>query len=404
LDGTSPEKGILKDWPKTGLKKLWDCKLGLGYAPPVVAEGRLFHFDRFDDKARLTCRNAETGELVWKYEYDTEYVDQYGYDPGPRACPVVDKDVVYLHGVEGMLVAVAVETGKELWKVDTRKEYRFHQNFFGVGSVPIVHGELLIVAIGGSPKGERPFDLRQAKGNGTAIVAFEKKTGKEKYRLSDELASYSSPIVVRMHEKNLGLYFARGGLLGFDADTGNELFLYKWRAKILESVNAANPVVDGNRVFVSECYQRGSACVEISTDFKVKEVWTDQDKESDEKALLAHWCTPIRDGQFLYGSSGRHTPEGELRCVDMKTGKVLWSEPQRRRSTVTKIDGHGLCLLEDGTLCLFQLNSEKYIQVAIWKEVEDLEYPCWAPPVISRGLLYLRGEGKLACYELVPAR
>ena len=37
-DGVSSETGILKTWPKEGLKKLWDCKLGLGYAPPAVVK------------------------------------------------------------------------------------------------------------------------------------------------------------------------------------------------------------------------------------------------------------------------------------------------------------------------------------------------------------------------------
>src|SRR5207253_5951479 len=81
-DGVSTEKGIISPWPKDGLKKVWECELGIGFAPPVVADGRLFHFDRFNDKCRLTARDAATGKFLWKYEYDTAYVDQYGYDPG----------------------------------------------------------------------------------------------------------------------------------------------------------------------------------------------------------------------------------------------------------------------------------------------------------------------------------
>ena len=60
---------------------MWDCRLGEGYAPPVVADGRLFHFDRWDDNCTLTARNAETGKLLWKFAYPTDYEDLYGYDP-----------------------------------------------------------------------------------------------------------------------------------------------------------------------------------------------------------------------------------------------------------------------------------------------------------------------------------
>src|SRR5262245_36774003 len=68
-DGTSPEKGILTTWPREGLKVVWEVPMGLGFAPSVVSKGRLFHFDRFQNDNRLSCRNAETGKLFWKFEY-----------------------------------------------------------------------------------------------------------------------------------------------------------------------------------------------------------------------------------------------------------------------------------------------------------------------------------------------
>ncbi len=409
-DGSSPETGILTTWPKEGLSKVWECKLGLGYAPPIVADGKLYHFDRVGDSARLTCRNAKTGESVWRYEYPTQYEDFYGYDPGPRACPVADGDRVYIHGVDGMLVCVSAADGKELWKVDTRAKYHFHQNFFGVNCAPLVDGDLLIVAVGGSPPGPRPADLREAKGNGTAIVAFNKKTGEEKYRLGDEIASYSSPVIAEINGKRVGLYFARGGLLGFDPRAGKQLFRYKWRSRMLESVNAANPVVVGDKVLVTECYEKGSALVKVSPGWKVEEVWTDADRDSTEKALMAHWNTPVRDGGFVYASSGRHTPEGDLRCVDLATGEVKWRERRTTRCMLTKIDGHVLSFAESGELRLFKLNPTKYEEAARW-EVPGLSYPSWGMPVVSRGLLYLRGKDeasrdghKLMCFELIPRK
>src|SRR5262249_54862729 len=59
-EGVSPEKGILTKWPKEGLRVVWEAEMGMGFAPPVISKGRLFHFDRFGNNARLTCRNAET--------------------------------------------------------------------------------------------------------------------------------------------------------------------------------------------------------------------------------------------------------------------------------------------------------------------------------------------------------
>jgi outer membrane protein assembly factor BamB len=396
-NGASPEKGILTTWPKEGLKVLWEAPMGLGFAPPTVSRGRLFHFDRFLNDNRLTCRNAETGKLLWKFEYPTDYDDLYGYSPGPRACPVVDDDRVYILGPEGMLHCLNVVDGKPLWQIDTRKTYHVHQNFFGVGSVPLVEGDLLIVAVGGSPKGPRPNDLREAKGDGTGIVTFDKRTGKEVYRTSDELASYASPIVATVGGRRLGLYFARGGLIGFDPKTGKEDFRFPWRARLLESVNASNPVVVGDQVLVTECYGPGAALVKLSPG-KAEEVWSDKDRIR-ERSLACHWNTPIHVDGYVYGSSGRHE-DADLNCVRFATGEVAWSHGGLSRSSLTLIDGHFLCLTERGELILLKVNPKKYEPVAKW--VTDLDYPTWASPVVAHGLVYLRGKDRLVCAELIP--
>lgn len=398
-DGVSPEKDILTTWPKDGLKVLWEAPMGMGFAPPTVSRGRLFHFDRFRDDNRLTCRNAETGKLLWKFEYPTDYDDLYGYSPGPRACPVVDDDRVYVLGPEGMLHCLNVADGKPLWQVDTRKEYHVHQNFFGVGSVPLVEGDLLIVAVGGSPKGPRPIDLREAEGNGTGIVAFDKRTGKEVYRTSDELASYASPIVATIGGRRLGLYFARGGLIGFDPKTGKQDFRFPWRARLLESVNASNPVVVGDKVLITECYGPGAALVKL-TPGKAELVWSDKDRFR-ERSLACHWNTPIHVDGYVYGSSGRHE-DADLNCVRFATGEVAWSHPGLSRSSVTLIDGHFLCLTERGELILVKVNPKKFEPVAKW--VTDLDYPTWAAPVVAHGLMYIRGKDRLICAELIPEK
>src|SRR5205823_2411191 len=144
-----------------------------------------------------------------------------------------------------MLHCVRADDGKLVWKVDTKADFGFVQNFFGVGSTPVVESDLLLVQIGGSPKGSDPGDVAHLKSNGSALVAFDKFTGKVKYKTGDELASYSVPVLATIGDKRWCFLFARGGLLGLDPKTGKVEFHYPWRAKILESVNASNPVVVG---------------------------------------------------------------------------------------------------------------------------------------------------------------
>lgn len=404
LDNVSTEKGIPTTWPREGLKKMWDVKLGVGYAPPCVVDGKLYHVDAFDWTSRLACRNAETGELIWKFEYQFQYEDFYGYDNGPRCSPIYDDGRVYLYGVEGVLHCLDAKSGKKIWRFDTLEKYFFHQNFFGVGSTPVVEGDLLIAAVGASPKGPRPADLRTAKPDRACIVAFDKKTGDVKYAALDELASYSSPTVVTLHGRRVGLYFARGGLVAFEPSTGKQFFHHPWRAKTEESVNAANPVVVGDTILLTECYGPGAVCLKVKADLSgVTEVWSDKEKDRDDRSLACHWNTPIFHEGYVYGSSGRHTPEGDLRCVDLATGEVKWREKRTTRSSLLKVDGHALALTEQGELRLFKLDPKKFDEKARW-ESPDLDYPCWAPPVLSRGLLYVRGKSRLVCYELIPKK
>ena len=112
----------------------------------------------------------------------------------------------------------------------------------------------------------------------------------------------------------------------------------------------------------------------------------------------------------VYGSSGRHTNNAELRCIELATGKVQWSEPRLTRSCLLMVDGHFICLAEDGTLRLLRVNPKKYVELSVM-EVKDpetqkplLEYPCWAAPVLAHGLLYVRGNDQLVCMELIPQR
>lgn len=402
-DNVSTEKAILTAWPRAGLKILWQTPLGTGYAPPSVFEGKLLHIDAHDSVARLVCRNAETGEQIWNFDYPFQYEDQYGYDNGPRCCPVIHDGRVYTHGVEGVLHAIDFKTGEKLWKYDTREKHRFHQNFFGVGSTPIVEDDLLIVAVGGSPKGPRPADFLDAKPNGSGIIALDRKTGDEKYVALDDLASYSSPMVATIHDKRVGLYLARAGLVAFDPKTGKQFFRFPWRSKLLESVNAANPLVVGDSILISECYGPGSVCLKVKPDLTgVTEIWSDKEKDREDRSLACHWNTPIHHDGFVYGSSGRHENEGDIRCISLATGEIAWREKRATRCSFLKVDGHILSLSERGELRLFKLDGKKFDEVA--KMETDLLPPCWAPPVLSRGLLYIRGKDRLLCLELIPKK
>ena len=406
----STEKGIITPWPDKGLRVVWHKQLGTGYSMPAISKGKLFQFDRVGNQARLTCMDARTGTFVWKFEYPSDYKDYFGYNNGPRCFPIVDGDRVYIYGAEGMLHCVGAQDGKLVWKVDTRADFHIIQNFFGVGSTPVIEGDLLLVQVGGSPKGTVLRNLAEIvdlKGDKSAVVAFSKYDGKVKYRISDELSSYSVPVLATIDGRRWCFVLARGGLLAFEPASGKIDFHFPWRAEDLESVNAANPVVIGNQVLISETYGPGSALLKVKPGgYDV--VWTDAKKF--RKSMQCHWMTPIHHEGYVYGCSGRHTNNADLRCIELATGKVQWAEPRLTRTSLLMVDGHFICLGEDGTLRLLKVDPKKYHEVSVL-EVKDpktqqplLEYPCWAAPVLSHGLLYVRGDDRLVCLELIPKK
>lgn len=445
----SLEKGIAAPWRKDGPRLVWQRKIGIGYSAPVVSNGKLylFHrkaslvpnviavhglaatwgapanysqavsgwvatldpslFDRFGKAATLTCMKPDTGETLWSFDYPTTYKDKYSYNGGPRCCPVIDGDLIFLHGVEGMLHCLNAETGKVVWKLDTVAEFGIVQNFFGVGSTPVVEGDLLITQIGGSPPGSNDTDFAELKGNGSAVVAFEKATGKVRYKISDELASYASPVIATIGDRRWAFVFARGGLLAFEPKSGKIDFHFPWRAKDFESVNASNPVVVDDKVLITETYGIGSALLKIKAG-EPDVLWSEAGKS--KKSLQCHWMTPIHHDGYVYGSSGRHDYNAELRCVQLATGKVMWREEGLTRTSLLMVDGHFVCLGEDGVLRLLKVNPQKYDEVSQVELVDPetqrplLKYPCWAAPILSHGLMYLRGDDRLVCVELISRK
>ncbi len=418
-DSRSSETGIITDWSSPNFRLVWQRKLGTSYGIGSVSEGKYYQFDRFGDEAKLTCLDARTGEQAWEFSYPTTYADLYGYAGGPRCSPVIDDGRVYLLGAEGMLHCLATADGSLIWKVDTIDKFGVIQNFFGVGATPVVEGDLLIAMIGGSPPEDQqlpPGQLDRASGNGSGVVAFNKKTGEVIYKISQELASYSSPKLASIDGRRWCFVFARGGLLAFHPETGVIDFEFPWRAPILESVNASTPVVVGNEVFISETYGPGSALLAVKPGgYEI--VWQD-DQRRRERSMQTHWNTPIYQDGYLYGSSGRHERNAELRCIEWKTGKVMWSVPGLTRSSLLYVDGHFVCLSEDGVLRLLKVNPQKYevvTEITLKKETAGdsafglgparlLKAPAWAAPILSHGLLYVRGADRLVCLELIPAK
>ena len=136
----------------------------------------------------------------------------------------------------------------------------------------------------------------------------------------------------------------------------------------------------------------------------VEEVWRGT-------ALELHWTTPIYLDGYLYAFSGRNEPDARMRCVELRTGRVMWDVDESwapystqtpavyGRASSILADGKLITIGEGGLLGLFKPNPGKPDELCHF-QVPQLHHPCWAAPVLSRKKLYLRDEDRLVCLDL----
>lgn len=376
-DNTSRETGLLKKWPAAGPTKVWSHSVGNAYSAPVTARGRLVVFHRLQNNEVVECLDTRAGKSLWSFRYPTHYDDQYGYNNGPRSSPAIDGNRIYSYGAEGILTCLEFETGRLLWQRPVNSEFRVPQGFFGAGTAPLIEGDLLLLNLGGP--------------EGAGVVAFDKITGKTVWKSSSDGASYSTPVVRAIHGERLGIFFTQNGLLVLGAKTGTERYRFPFRSRTYESVNAASPVVVGDVVFLSATYNVGAVALKMEPG-GLKTLWRDRD------AMQNHWATSIYYQGYLYGMDGRHEYGSNFRCIQFESGKIKWTANEGLgRSSFIMADGNLIALGERGDLALIELNPEQYIEKS---RVHALNYPCWTPPILSHGLLFIRNENTLACLDL----
>lgn len=413
-NGRSAVRGIASPWPAGGPRIVWQVALGEGYCAPAVAGGRAVVFDRVGNELRLRCLHAETGAPLWEQRSPTGYTDMFGYDGGPRSSPVIAGDRVLTFDPEGRLACRRLGDGQRLWEVDTTAEYDVVRNFFGVGAAPLVldaeAGPLVVVPVGGSPPGSAPAAperLDLVRGLDSGLVAFDLATGKERWRASAELAGYSSPLLARIGGADRILAWLRDRLIVVEPGTGAVQGGFRWRADDLFSVVAANPVVRGDEVLLTEAYGPGSVLLDLSGP-EPRSLRQDPRRSRPGTALKVHWATPVLHEDHVYAASGRHAGDAVLVCVDWQSGAVRWAAEGCGRASLVLADGHLVVVCEFGDLVLARATPERYDEVSRARLVDAagtplLTPPCWAAPVVARGLCYVRGAGRLVCVDLLPA-
>jgi len=366
---------LSETWGGAGPRVVWRRQIGQGLSGPVVVQNRVILFHRVSNREVVEAIDAASGKTVWQYAYPTSYRDDFGFDEGPRAVPVVANGVVYTFGAEGQLHAVDLASGMKIWSEDTMRRFGVSKGFFGAAGSPLVEDGRVIANIGGKNAG---------------IVAFDAKTGKVLWTVTEDGASYSSGIGATIAGRRYAVFLSRNGLVGLDPMAGQVRFERQWRARYAASVNAATPVINGDLIFVSAEYGPGAGVLRFDGS-KLTDVWSSDD------VLSNHYSTSVYSGGYLYGFHGRQEFGQSFRAVEFQTGKVRWTQDRFGAGSVTLAGNRLLILRENGEMVLAAASPDGFKPIA---RAQILPATVRAYPAIADGMVYVRNDDTLLCLDL----
>ncbi|HEV3143667.1 MAG TPA: alcohol dehydrogenase, partial [Gemmataceae bacterium] len=108
---------------------------------------------------------------------------------------------------------------------------------------------------------------------------------------------------------------------------------------------------------------------------------------------------PVGEQLYMINGSFVPPPSATLRCVETKTGKVLWSKPKvgKYHAALIHTGDNKLLMLDDsGNLTLIQPDPAGYKELARAKICGET----WAHPALANGRLFVRDNKELICVDL----
>ncbi|MFT3879178.1 MAG: PQQ-like beta-propeller repeat protein [Gemmatales bacterium] len=422
-DGVWRDKGLLEKFPEKGLNVKWRTPLGKGYAGPAVADGKVFvmDWDREKDKEgnnvrptkegipgfeRLLCLDEKTGKEIWNYKFPAKY--KLSYPNGPRVTPVIEKDRVYCIGAMGHFFCLDVNTGKPIWTKDLTKEYNTASPVWGYSAHPLIVGDLILTLVGGKD---------------SAVVAFDKTTGKEMWKgLNSEEVGYAPPILMNVAGTNHLIIWLSETVNSLDPKTGKVLWTHKYPAdgKVdRPAVSIVMPrVVDADKLFVTTVYH-GPLMLKLNKDTPTPSVqWqVEGSMAKAPKGLTALMATPAYNKGHLYGVD----MQGHLMCCDAEDGKVKWQtfdpilDDKQRKSKrpVREIDCGNAFLIQlgdnsdefllfndQGYVIKAKLTPEKYEELGRFKMFEPTHDArgrtvVWSHPACANRHIFARNDSEI---------
>ena len=361
-------------WKSTGERPvLWKAEVGLGHSAIVVANGKAYTLGHNgSDTDTIWCFDALTGDVVWKHSYPHPLDDLY-FPGGTTGTPTVDGGLVYSVARRGQLFCLDAKSGEVMWQKHLTDDFGCKMPDWGFTGAPRVHGDLLLLTAGEA-------GLALNKMNGSVVWQSE---GKEE-------AGYAVPHLFERDGKTLALFSNKDGYTCVDPATGSHLWFYKQKTRY--GVNATEPIVSGDRIFISTGYGKGASLLKWEGSGEPEEIWRSRDMCNQMNPSL------LIDGH-LYGVDGNEGQDRTgLKCLVMETGEIKWLEEGVGHGAAIASDGKLIVLTEGGELLIAPISPLGFKPVLRQQAVGP---KCWTIPVLSHGILYCRNStGEVAALDL----
>jgi outer membrane protein assembly factor BamB len=410
-DGVWRESGIVERFPAGGPAVRWRVPIGPGYSGPAVAGGRVFLTDRqlatgaanppdafqraeIRGRERVVCLNEKDGTKRWEHTYDATYT--ISYPAGPRATPLVAEGRVWTLGAEGHLHCLDAETGAVLWKRELRADFGIKAPEWGFSGHPLLDGDRLVCLVGGP---------------GSVVVAFDKSTGAERWRaLTAKEPGYSPPTLVEVEGRRQLVLWHPEAVNGLDPGSGRLLWTFPWEIRF--GLTAPQPVVSGNRLFLTAFYD-GPLLLRLpgaGAGSVPEAIWRGK-KRSEKDTWGLHSIIPtahIVDGH-IYGVCSY----GQLRCLRLADGERVWETFAATTGKETRWGNAFLIRQADrfflfnelGDLILARLTPAGYDEIDRAHLVEPTGQAAgravvWTLPAFANRSVYARNDKEIACFDL----
>jgi outer membrane protein assembly factor BamB len=401
--GVSVETGLPTEWSDAKNVKWKTAIAGRGHSSPIVWGKKIFLTSNIDGEKiegrtpgvthkmadgstfvhpdavgadlkhtfKVVCLDRDTGKILWEQvAYEGPVQDsRHKKASFASSTPATDGKYVFaFFGSEG-LYAYDFK-GKQIWKQNLGT---LGTASVGYGVSPILYGNLVIMQCDES-------------GLHSFIVAFDKKTGKEVWRVPRNVdVTWSTPVLVQTSKGTELVTGAAEAIIAYDPATGKEL----WRHKGLESNAVPTPVVSNDLVILTSGYPTKIALA-LKAGGSGDVTGTSQLAWSYNKGT-AYVPSPILYGDYVYLMTDR----GLLTCLDAKTGKMEYEGARVPKPTMflaSPVAYEGMILLTSEEGETFMLKAGPKHEVIRSNSIGE---PVYASPAIANGNLFIRGEKHL---------